>query len=196
MSSESLLMVNSIIESSSIYGPGDRFVIWVQGCTLGCKGCWNTQMWEHGIGEAISVNDLVKRITSYPNNEGITILGGEPFEQVEAIRNLISIVKKAGFTVMLYTGYEKEEFTSEMKICYDLSDLVIAGRYRQDLRDVGLIWRGSTNQILESPTGFYDVSEFEEAQEVEVLVNHESGEITITGYPDMEMVRALQDITN
>ena len=83
-----------------------------------------------------------------------------------------------------------------MKICYDLSDLVIAGRYRQDLRDVGLIWRGSTNQILESPTGFYDVSEFEEAQEVEVLVNHESGEITITGYPDMEMVRALQDITN
>ena len=189
-------MVNSIIESSSIYGPGDRFVIWVQGCTLGCKGCWNTQMWEQGIGQKLSIDRILEMIQSYPQLEGITILGGEPFEQVEGVYDLIMKVKETDLTVMLYTGFELNEFTEKMAECYENSDIVIAGRYRHELRDAGLLWRGSTNQIIESPTQRYDVDEFEEAQEVEIQVNHDTGEIIITGYPDMEMVRSIHDMMN
>ena len=189
-------MVNSIIESSSIYGPGDRFVIWVQGCTLGCKGCWNTQMWNHGIGQKLSIDRILKMIQSYSQLEGITILGGEPFEQIEGVYDLITKVKETDLTVMLYTGFELNEFTEKMAECYEKSDIVIAGRYRHELRDAGLLWRGSTNQIIESPTRRYNVDEFEEAQEVEIQVNHDTGEIIVTGYPDMEMVRAIHDMMN
>ena len=73
--------------------------------------------------------------------------------------------------------------------------MVIAGRYRDELRDVGLVWRGSTNQILESPTGYYDVTIFEESQEIEVHIDHETNEVTLTGYPDIEIVEMIKQLT-
>ena len=179
-----------------IYGPGKRWVLWTQGCTLACKSCWNTQTWAKHGGKEISISTLVESITCQEDIEGITILGGEPFQQLDGIAELIKSVKQLGLTVMLYTGYEKAEFNDLMWQCFNSSDLVIAGRYRHDLRDVGLIWRGSTNQILESPTGYYDVTKFEESQEVEIHIDHETNEVTLTGYPDLQIIELINQLTN
>ena len=179
-----------------IYGPGKRWVLWTQGCTLACRGCWNTQTWSKRGGYEKSISQLIESITSQEDIEGITILGGEPFQQLDGIAKLIKSVKQLGLTVMLYTGYEKAEFNDLMWQCFNSSDLVIAGRYREEWRDVGLIWRGSTNQILESPTGHYDVAKFEESQEVEIHIDHETNEVTLTGYPDLQIVEMIKQLTN
>ena len=195
MLQEPQINVHNVVESSMIYGPGKRWVLWTQGCTLGCKGCWNTQTWSKKSGETWSISQLLESISSQEDIEGITILGGEPFQQLDGIAELIKSVKQLGLTVMLYTGYEKAEFNDLMWQCFNSSDLVIAGRYREELRDVGLVWRGSTNQILESPTGYYDVTKFEESQEIEVHIDHETNEVTLTGYPDIEIVEMIKQLT-
>ena len=195
MLQESQINVHNVVESSMIYGPGKRWVLWTQGCTLGCKGCWNTQTWSKKNGETWSISQLLESISSQEDIEGITILGGEPFQQLDGIAELIKSVKQLGLTVMLYTGYEKAEFNDLMWQCFNSSDLVIAGRYREELRDVGLVWRGSTNQILESPSGHYDVTIFEESQEIEVHIDHETNEVTLTGYPDIEIVEMIKQLT-
>ncbi len=195
MLQESQINVHNVVESSMIYGPGKRWVLWTQGCTLGCKGCWNTQTWSKKNGETWSISQLLESISSQEDIEGITILGGEPFQQLDGIAELIKSVKQLGLTVMLYTGYEKAEFNDLMWQCFNSSDLVIAGRYREELRDVGLVWRGSTNQILESPSGYYDVTIFEESQEIEVHIDHETNEVTLTGYPDIEIVEMIKQLT-
>lgn len=196
MARELTINTHNVVESSMIYGPGKRWVLWTQGCTLACKGCWNTQTWSKRGGDEKSISQLIESITSQEDIEGITILGGEPFQQLDGIAELIKSVKQLGLTVMLYTGYEKAEFNDLMWQCFNSSDLVIAGRYRKELRDVGLIWRGSTNQILESPTGHYDVAKFEESQEVEIHIDHETNEVTLTGYPDLQIVEMIKQLTN
>ena len=98
--------IHSIVQNSDIYDR-TRWVLWVQGCTLGCKGCWNEETWEHGIGETVTLEELKSSIQEAGNIEGITILGGEPLQQKIPVLNLIKYVKTIGLTVMLYTGYQK-----------------------------------------------------------------------------------------
>ena len=59
---------------------------------------------------------------------------------------------------MLYSGYEINELNKIQKECFELSDIAIMGRYDEKLHDVALRWRGSTNQVLCSPTGAFDVN--------------------------------------
>jgi len=172
-------------EHSTIYGPGLRYVIWTQGCTLACEGCWNKQFWPKG-GTPVTIADLVEEIRQVKGIEGITILGGEPLQQANATLELIQSVKAAGLTVFMYTGYEPEEFDETMQACFDSSDIVVTGRYIESQRNVNLRWRGSTNQMVHCPTGRYSLSELIEQNEVEIVVNQD-GTIELYGYPDSEI---------
>lgn len=126
--------------------------------------------------------------------EGITLLGGEPLQQAEATLDLIQQAKALGLTVMLYTGYEPHEYTPTMQACHDASDLLIGGRYVQKLRDPTLRWRGSTNQCFISPTGVYQPESIQNAEEVEFIIDHDTGQVTMTGYPDVEMQDFLKEL--
>ena len=141
--SESILYIGHFSEHSTIYGPGIRFVIWTQGCTLACEGCWNKQYWAKNKGIEIQVEHLFERISNTKGIEGITLLGGEPLQQSFAVLNLIKRVKKVGLSVFLYTGYNIEEFNKIQLECYNLSDIVVSGRYIHSERDTNLRWRGS-----------------------------------------------------
>jgi len=178
-------------EHSAIYGPGIRYVIWTQGCNLACEGCWNKQFWPKG-GTPATITDLVKEIRQVKGIEGITILGGEPLQQANASLELIRSVKALGLTVFMYTGYEPEEFDETMQACFDSSDIVVTGRYIESQRNVGLRWRGSTNQVLHCPTGRYSLSELNEQNEVEIVVN-EDGTIELYGYPDSEIRQWIEN---
>ena len=183
--SNETLRVGNISEHSTIYGPGIRFVIWTQGCTLACKGCWNKQFWAKS-GTKVQVNSLIAQIASTEGIEGITLLGGEPLQQAEPVLKIIQAVQKLGLSVFLYTGYDVEEFNETMQACFDNSDIAITGRYIQEKRDTSLRWRGSTNQIVHYPSELYTNLKIEERNEVEFVINEEGG-VSMFGYPDEEM---------
>lgn len=190
-----MIRVHDVLPRSSIYGPGERWVLWVQGCTLGCKGCWNVETWSRRTGTERTVASLVSELevaASAGDLEGISLLGGEPLQQAEPVLELIHAAREMGLSVLLYTGYEPEEYDPTMQACHDGSDLVIGGRYVEALRDPFLRWRGSSNQRLVSPTGRYDVDAFEDLQEVEVLIDHDTGQMTVTGYPEADLLRLVQ----
>ena len=199
MSQDSLFNVHTILPSSEVYGPGLRWVLWTQGCTLACKGCWNTETWSKQKGVLMTMSDVKSSLDCAEEEiegiEGITILGGEPLQQASATLELIHYARSKNLTVMLYTGYYESEFDEIMQQCFDNSDLVIQGRYVEEKRDLGLLWRGSTNQILESPTKRYDVSNFREAQEVEIQIDHDTGQVTVTGYPDAQILEMVEELS-
>lgn len=171
------------LDRSAIYGPGLRSVFWTQGCTLACKGCWNTQYWANFGGEEISVSSILRQLEELEDIEGITLLGGEPLQQADACFELIKGCKEMGLSVFLYTGYEPSEFDELMHSCFDLCDIVVTGRYVQELRDTTLRWRGSQNQQVHFVSDLYDKSVLQEQTEVEFHISP-TGEVQIVGYAE------------
>ena len=188
-----VIRLGDTLSSSQIYGPGKRFVIWVQGCSLECPGCWNKEFQTTESGYELEVSELISIISSTNEIEGITILGGEPLEQPEATLILIQSVKRIGLTVMLYTGYEEDEMTDLQLECVYASDIVIMGRYVSSMRDTTLRWRGSSNQEIKILSEAYKDIEIEEREEVEITIDR-NGTISMAGYPQKWLINVLNDL--
>lgn len=75
-----LLRVHRFLPFTRAEGPGNRACVWVQGCPIRCPGCFNPGTWPTGGGEEVAVEDLADRILDVKDIEGVTFLGGEPFE--------------------------------------------------------------------------------------------------------------------
>lgn len=106
------LNIMGYVNASEVNGPGCRAVIWVQGCTAQCPGCFNPASWSFEINELISVDELVERILANPKNEGVTFSGGEPFWQAPALADVARQVKAQGLNVMSFTGFTLEQLRS------------------------------------------------------------------------------------
>ena len=185
------IQVGHMLQSSEIYGPGIRSVLWVQGCTLACEGCWNTQYWSANAGSTTTTDVIIEQWKATQGLQGITLLGGEPLQQSEAVHTLIQGAKELGLSVFLYTGYEPEEFTSVMQTCFNMSDIVVTGRYVHSLRSTDLRWRGSTNQTVHFPTPRYRALDIEEQHEVEVHLSS-NGELSVYGYATDEFLTSIE----
>jgi len=185
------IRVAKIIPRSSIYGPGRRVVIWVQGCSLGCEGCWNEDLWPFKGGDSVTINSIIEPIDT-TEIEGITILGGEPLQQPKSTLALIQQARSAGLTTMLYTGFEPHELSGAASKALLLSDIAVVGRYQKSNRDIGLRWRGSTNQRVLTMSERYADLEVDEMNEVEVHMDEE-GRIELVGYPTMGLIRDLEE---
>ena len=111
---------------------------------------------------------------------GVTLIGGEPLDQDEDLLEFVKSVMSRGLDVVLFTGYEPKELQGWKKEVFDLSQVVICGRYEQDLRDTNLLLRGSSNQRIivkdESLKKYYS----QEARQVEVIITED--EITYLGF--------------
>lgn len=143
------IRINSYIPITRAEGPNARFCIWVQGCSLHCKGCANSTMWDKKGGIVYKVEELIDLIKSYKDKiEGITFLGGEPLEQIEAVTEISKAVQKMGLSVLVFTGYKYSEL-SERKEFKELAkhiDILIDGKYEEDKQDFSRPWVGSSNQ--------------------------------------------------
>ncbi len=194
---QNLLNVADILEDATSEGAGIRFTIWVQGCPIRCKGCWNSHMWDFKPNHLISVSRLAEYIASKKGDiEGITLVGGEPLAQAEAVRKLIEAVKREGLTVVLYTGYDEGEISGEDAIeCFNMSDIVIAGPYIEERRNLFLRWRGSDNQKLIFHNMKYKEMYGDEPGEnvVELHIDEENGEIVMLGFPDEEIEKEVME---
>lgn len=143
------LNVAKLLPESSVNGPGKRFVIWVQGCSLRCPQCINHEFLSYTPKKLLTVLELFKLVIATPDIEGVTYSGGEPFEQAKGFYYLSLLLRKKGLTIMSYSGYTYDELKSRRNkyISGLLSnlDILIDGRFEVD-KSVSLLWRGSRNQ--------------------------------------------------
>ena len=101
------IIINSIDYRGSICdGPGIRTVVFLQGCNIHCKGCQNPQTWDIHKGKQVTINKLIDEICANSYTKRITISGGEPLMQVEAVYELIRGLHEKKMDIALYTSYE------------------------------------------------------------------------------------------
>ncbi len=130
-----------------VLGPGDRYVVWVQGCHRNCPGCIAASSHRPGAGFRMTPAELALEIL-ISGAEGITISGGEPFLQADVLGEAVERVRrKKDLGLIVYTGYLYEELNSVPGAgrLLAVTDLLIDGPYIQALDD-GLSLRGSGNQ--------------------------------------------------
>jgi anaerobic ribonucleoside-triphosphate reductase activating protein len=189
-----MLNIVYIEPESYIYAPGKQFVIWAHGCTIRCKGCWNSEMWDSKPKKMFTVNSIIGQIATIKGLSGVTFLGGEPLDQKEPLLELCRSIKNLGLGITIYTGYEKEELNSEIcKNIMGLTDILICGRYIESLRDTGLQWRGSSNQKILFLTEYYANYQIDNANYCEINIS-ENGEVRVLGFPDLKLVGQLRGI--
>jgi len=139
---------------SIVDGPGFRVVIFVQGCHFACAHCHNPQSWDVNGGQEYTVRDIIKMMKKpRPGRKrvrGITFSGGEPFLHAAELTQIATEAKRIGWDVCTFTGYTLEELQAQNDIdinqLLELTDFLIDGRYIHEQREVGLQFRGSTNQ--------------------------------------------------
>ncbi|NEZ61337.1 radical SAM protein [Leptolyngbyaceae cyanobacterium CCMR0082] len=103
------LNIMGYVNRSEVNGPGRRAVVWVQGCLRECPGCFNPASWSFEPNQIVSIDELVSRILTDPENEGVTFSGGEPFWQATALAEVARQVKKHGLNVMSFSGFTLDE---------------------------------------------------------------------------------------
>ena len=132
-------------------GPGLRFVIFAQGCPHQCPNCHNPESWGMNGGKEFSVRQVIRILKQQKKNKrGITFSGGEPFLQAAELTQVALAAHQMDWDVVTYTGYTYEQLTEDMdsgiKALLSVSDILIDGKYIHELRDIGLQFRGSSNQ--------------------------------------------------
>lgn len=205
--SEIFLNVSSTMNRSRANGPGVRAVIWVQGCTIGCRGCYSASTHPHEASSLHRPSEIVEWLQSIPNIEGVTFSGGEPFEQAAAVLETINSIREnmgSDFSVFVYTGYEIEFLRkSNDRNVHDLLnaiDILSAGPFDYKLRDETLLWRGSSNQSLHFLSNRYNAFQIEEWSKISPLeeITLRSDSIDFTGFvgPKSKMLKAAEQIAS
>jgi anaerobic ribonucleoside-triphosphate reductase activating protein len=195
-----LLNIADVCERSRVNGPGLRSVVWVQGCTIGCPGCFNPHTHPHRPMRLTDPKDLALHLLQIPDTDGITISGGEPFEQAEACVLLAQAIQNGGRTVVVFTGYRFEVLAASRLAAVQRFlasiDLLIAGPYIQSLHGDGSRWRGSSNQTVHALTDRYR-DELEDAVSTTPLVEiaTDGASQMETGFPDEDDRRWIDKIT-
>ena len=143
-------------------GPGVRVSLFVSGCTHHCKGCFNAETWDFNFGEEVT-DEHADQIIEYlkPSYiKGFSLLGGEPFEPCNQ-RGLVGFLKRIKETypektIWCYTGYLlDDELLSESRARCEVTDemlsyidILVDGEFKQELKDLRLRFRGSSNQRI------------------------------------------------
>lgn len=144
------IKIAGVTKESIVDGEGIRFVIWVQGCKHNCKGCQNKETHDFSGGKLVDVEDIKKEIDNLNIQRGITISGGEPFEQAVECMEIAKYTKELGYSVWVYTGYTFEELVKdEVKLKFlQQVDILVDGKFKIEERDLSLNFRGSRNQRI------------------------------------------------
>jgi len=149
-----LLKLAGIVKESVVDGPGIRMVIFVQGCPHNCPGCHNPTSHDPAGGYATSTEEIIAALPQGNLVCGLTLSGGEPFEQAAALAIVAEAAKGRGLSIVTYTGYRMEDLLKrglqepELVSLLKLTDILVDGPYEQDRRDISLAFRGSANQRL------------------------------------------------
>ena len=187
-------------------GPGRRAALWVQGCRVHCPGCFNPQMWAQRGGTLSEPDEIAQRWVAdavASGATGVTLLGGEPFDQAVALAPVARAFREAGLTVMTFSGYPLNslaEWASEradIAALLDATDLLCDGPYLRAHPDTKRPWIGSTNQGIRalSPAHADEVRRIADAggaDTLEVRIGAD-GVISVNGWASDAALAALFD---
>ena len=144
-----------ITYDSIVDGPGLRAVIWTQGCNHNCKWCHNPQTHDTCGGHIVDSLNINSEINKLRLHRGITLSGGEPFMQSEALLDVAKECKNLNLDVWAYTGYTFEDLTDKKNPNYFNNinllrniDVLVDGRFIETKKDITLRFRGSSNQRI------------------------------------------------
>lgn len=141
------LFVAKIVSSTSADGPGLRNSLYVSGCPIHCEGCHNSDWWDLKSGTMMSIDEVYLQLNKDPFN--ISILGGEPLLQYEAILELCKRIKsKTAKTIWLWSGYTFEIIQNLCPDILDYIDTLVDGAFVKEQATPNLKWRGSKNQRI------------------------------------------------
>jgi anaerobic ribonucleoside-triphosphate reductase activating protein len=185
------LLINAArwIDRSRVNGPGERFVLWVQGCGLRCPGCWNRDMWDFQPRHPLTVDQLCGMVLAIDGIEGVTFTGGEPMAQAHPLAEASSRLRAAGLSIMVFTGHEIAELRDDAsQHLLDQTDIAVTGRYLRHLRDTSLLWRGSGNQRVSFLSERYSEAEITETAGALEIHLSPDGSAVVTGFPTDELV--------
>lgn len=129
-----IIRLHNIIENSAVNGPNNRFVIWTQGCPLGCAGCFNPLTHNINDGFDMDIEKLAIQINQTSDIRGITLTGGEPLLQANAVSKLLCLINKK-LDILLFSGYTIDEVmvdTAKKQVLHQV-DAALLGRYNKNL---------------------------------------------------------------
>ncbi len=184
-----VLRVATIVDDTEAEGPGRRLALWVQGCTIRCPGCCNPEMFTPKGGTEMTPDAILDRLDKLPSVEGVSILGGEPFEQAAGVAAFARGVHARGKTVMVYSGYTLAELHAREDSGPLLAeiDLLVDGRYDQTKAEppppIGRRWLGSTNQVMHFLTAAYSPEDERMRAANTVEIHWRDGKLIVNGWP-------------
>lgn len=153
------------LTTTTVEGPGKRYVLWMQGCNVGCRDCCNQDMLPFESRQIVSTDIICDEILGASINyqiEGVTLLGGEPTLQAEGLSEIADFCNKKRLSVILFTGLKLDRLRELRRAGVDTllscCDVIVDGPFLPTKPDKLRNWVGSTNQQFHYLTSFYDSS--------------------------------------
>ena len=190
------LQLNKAHWPVTVLGPGRRIGLWLQGCSIRCKGCVSQDTWAADETKSIEIPQLVAwcKRTSAGALDGVTISGGEPFDQSQGLGALLDALArwrtkdKLDFDVLCYSGYPLKTLRRDHAAVLDKLDAIVPEPY-VDALPLGDLWRGSRNQPLVPLSargraryaGYLDAPSGAAGKQMQVAV--EGGRVWMIGIP-------------
>jgi anaerobic ribonucleoside-triphosphate reductase activating protein len=201
------IAINKAHYPVTVLGPGRRIGLWVQGCSIGCKGCVSVDTWPVDPSRAMTIADLMAwcRKVAAHGLDGVTISGGEPFDQAKSLALLLQALHQwraqsgTNFDILCYSGYPLKTLQQRYPGVLALLDAIIAEPFVESQAPTSL-WRGSANQPLVplTPRGHAVYDPFADARladtDKHMQLAVEGGKIWMIGIPargDMQQLEAL-----
>jgi anaerobic ribonucleoside-triphosphate reductase activating protein len=172
--------IGAVIPLSTVNGPGHRAVIFFQGCRFDCEGCFNAELREWKTVRLVDPETLLAELLNGSTVEGITVSGGEPFEQADGLARLLFLAKRQyRLSTIVFSGYRYEELVKSGVESKDI-DVLIEGRYVA-LRPDHEYLRGSRNQRIMLLSDRYRMADLRRSADMELTFS-EDGNRIVTGF--------------
>jgi anaerobic ribonucleoside-triphosphate reductase activating protein len=158
-----MLRVADRVATTSAEGPGLRYALWLQGCSLRCAGCCNPDLLDPDGGSLVPIATLLDELAAGRGGiEGVSVLGGEPFDQTAALAAFVNGARALGLGVIVFTGFTLAELRARRDAGTNAvlrdTDLLIDGRFIASAPERLRRFAGSTNQRFHYLTDRYSPS--------------------------------------
>ncbi|MBX7081052.1 MAG: radical SAM protein [Nannocystaceae bacterium] len=185
--SEPALAVAAIAHGTASEGPHRRVAVWVRGCTLACRGCCNPEL--HAAAPASALAPVLAALDDARARglEGLTVVGGEPLQQLAGTTALCTAAAARGLGVIVFTGYTPDEARAlpGFDALWSVLDTLVAGRYDARLPERARAFVGSRNQALLHRTARYaDAALWQAPGSAELVITPE-GTAQLVGAPQL-----------
>lgn len=192
-----MINVYEFIENTRVEGPGLRYCIYLQGCSIQCNGCNVPETWKSN-DQLYTVEEISSKVLSNNKIEGVTFSGGEPFDQAKELSDLAAILKKHDLSIVVFTGYTLDYLKNSNNQDYlnllNHVDLLIDGPFDLSKRTLKKPLVGSSNQNYNFLTDRYSIEDISKENKLEFHLKSD-GQIMVSGiYDKKEIESLLKDI--